>query len=138
MNVLIGHASMDEQGGAAGGRAGDQTGKELCTRDWYTKGWNVLLRPVRADLAEKSAQAMEAACRNELIGYDQSGRNTLYEKAKAVNFCSKRLKKPVSATAPVWFMSALSQAVQILHMRATAIRPVPWSGRSSTAEITSS
>ena len=86
MAVRIGHASIDENGNASGGRAGDQTGKELCTRDWYTKGWNVLLRPVRTSLAEKSAQAMEAACRNELIGYDQGGRNTLYEKAKAVDF----------------------------------------------------
>ena len=93
MAVKIGHASIDENGSASGGRAGDQTGKELCTRDWYTKGWNVLLRPVRTSLAEKSAQAMEAACRNELIGYDQGGRNTLYEKAKAVNFLLEAIEK---------------------------------------------
>ena len=61
MAVRIGHASIDENGNATGGKAGDQTGKELCTRDWYTKGWNVLLRPLRSDLAEKSAAAMEAA-----------------------------------------------------------------------------
>ena len=30
MSVLIGHASMDEQGGAAGGKGGDQTGREVC------------------------------------------------------------------------------------------------------------
>lgn len=93
MSVRIGHASIDENGNATGGKAGDQTGKELCTRDWYTKGWNVLLRPVRTSLAEKSAQAMEAACRNELIGYDQGGRNTLYEKAKAVNFLLEAIEK---------------------------------------------
>lgn len=86
MAVRIGHASIDENGAATGGAAGDQTGKELCTRDWYTKGWNVLLRPVRADMAEKSAAAMEAACANPNIGYDQGGRNTLYAKAKAVGF----------------------------------------------------
>ena len=86
MSVRIGHASIDENGNATGGKAGDQTGKELCTRDWYTKGWNVLLRPLRSDLAEKSAAAMEAACANSSIGYDQSGRNTLYQKAKAVDF----------------------------------------------------
>ena len=48
MAVRIGHASIDENGNASGGRAGDQTGKELCTRDWYTKGWNVLLKIGRA------------------------------------------------------------------------------------------
>ena len=93
MTVRIGHASIDENGKAAGGKAGDQTGKELCIRSWYSKGWNVLLRPVRADLAEKSAAAMEAACLNSLIGYDQSGRNTLYEKAKAVNFLLEAIEK---------------------------------------------
>lgn len=86
MRVRIGHASMDEKSSASGGKAGDQTGKELCTRDWYAKGWNVLLRPLNSDLAEKSARMCEAACRNENIGYDQGGRNTLYEKAKAVGF----------------------------------------------------
>ena len=92
MTVKIGHASVDENGNASGGKAGDQTGKELCTRDWYTKGWNVLLRPLRSDLAEKSAAAMEAACGNKHIGYDQGGRNTLYEKAKAVSFLLDAIK----------------------------------------------
>ena len=86
MAVRIGHASIDENGRATGGAAGDQTGKEVCTRDWYTKGWNVLLRPVRTDLAERSASAMEAACSNPNIGYDQGGRNTLHAKAKEVGF----------------------------------------------------
>ena len=86
MSVKIGHASIDENGKASGGTAGDQTGKEVVTRDWYTKDWNVLLRPTSSTLAEKSAQACEAACANPNIGYDQGGRNTLYAKAKAVGF----------------------------------------------------
>ena len=86
MAVLIGHASIDENGKATGGAAGDQTGKEVVTRSWYTKGWNVLLRPKSATLAERSAKACEAACANPNIGYDQGGRNTLYAKAKAVGF----------------------------------------------------
>ena len=86
MAVKIGHASIDENGKATGGSAGDQTGKELCTRDWYTKGWNVLLRPKSATVAELSARACEAACANENIGYDQGGRNTLYAKAKAAGY----------------------------------------------------
>ena len=35
MSVRIGHASQDEHGRATGGSAGDQTGKELCIRQWY-------------------------------------------------------------------------------------------------------
>ena len=86
MAVRIGHASLDERGKASGGKAGDQTGKELTTRNWYAKGWNVLLRPKSAALAEKSAQACEAACANPNIGYDQGGRNTLHAKAAAAGY----------------------------------------------------
>ena len=86
MSVIIGHASIDENGKASGGTAGDQNGKEVLTRSWYNKPWNVMLRPKSATVAELSARACEAACENPYIGYDQGGRNTLYTKAKAVGF----------------------------------------------------
>ena len=86
MAVRIGHASIDENGKATGGAAGDQNGREVLVRQWYEKPWNVLLRPLRPEVAEKSARMCEAACANENIGYDQYGRNTLYTKAKAVGF----------------------------------------------------
>lgn len=46
MAVIIGSARIDERGKASGGKAGDQTGKEVSTQNWYkhSKGW-VLLRP---------------------------------------------------------------------------------------------
>ena len=43
MAVIIGHASIDERGRANSGQAGDQTGREVCTRNWYNRGWTVLL-----------------------------------------------------------------------------------------------
>ena len=86
MAVRIGHASIDENGKITGGVAGDQNEKEICTRNWYTKGWNVLLRPKSSDLAEKSAKACEAGCANSKIGYDQNQRNTLNTQAKAVGY----------------------------------------------------
>lgn len=86
MAVRIGHASGDERGKASGGKAGDQTGKEVCIRSWYNRPWNVVLRPRSAALAEKSALACEAACGNKKIGYDQGGRNTLNDKARAVDY----------------------------------------------------
>ena len=86
MVVKIGHASIDENGKIAGGVAGDQNGKEICTRSWYTKGWNALLRPKSSDLAEKSAKACEAGCANSKIGYDQNQRNTLNTQAKSVGY----------------------------------------------------
>lgn len=86
MSVKIGHASIDERGKASGGKAGDQTGKEVCTRQWYKKGWQYCLRPKSATVAERSAAACEAACANDSIGYDQSQRNTLHNLAKANNY----------------------------------------------------
>lgn len=86
MAVKIGHSSIDELGKAKGGSAGDQNGKEICTRNWYAGGWTVLLRPKDATVAEKLAKACEAGCANANIGYDQGQRNTLHDKAKAVGY----------------------------------------------------
>lgn len=94
MAVKIGHASIDERGKIAGGKSGDSTGKELCIRNWYAKGWNVVLRPKSIVIAEKSAEACEDACANNNIGYDQNQRNTLYTRALATNFDLSKIAKP--------------------------------------------
>ena len=78
MAVLIGSARIDERGRASGGKAGDQTGREVSTQNWYkhSKGW-VVLRATDAEKAQKIAQAMRAACDNKNVGYDQSQNKTL-------------------------------------------------------------
>jgi hypothetical protein len=86
MSVKIGHASLDENKKTKGGQAGDQTGGEVCTRTWYSKPWQFVLRPKNSTLAEKSAQACEKGCANNKIGYDQNQRNTLYTQASKVGF----------------------------------------------------
>lgn len=83
MAVYIGHASIDERGKAKGGAAGDQTGKEVYKRTWYSKPWHTVFRAKSATVAEKIAKAMEQACANNNIGYDQYQRTTLYTQAKA-------------------------------------------------------
>ena len=95
MAVKVGSARIDENGRAHGGKAGNQTGKELSVQNWYrhSKGWRVL-RCTDAVKAEKIAAAMEAACRNRNIGYDQYERLTLYNLAKAVGFDPARVAKP--------------------------------------------
>lgn len=94
MAVKIGHASIDENGKGQGGTAGDQTGKEVCTRNWYNKPWICVIRPKSATHAEKIAKAMEQACANNKIGYDKSQRTTLYTQAKA---CGWDLSKITTA-----------------------------------------
>lgn len=93
MAIKIGHAASDEERKASGGKAGDQTGKELCIRSWYSSPWNMVLRFKDAAKAEKAAKAMEAACANDKIGYDQAQRNTLNERAEAVNYALAVIKE---------------------------------------------
>ena len=81
MSVLIGHASISEHG-TINGTAGDQTGKEVCIREWYPKPWNVMLVCTDKALAERAAAEMRLACNNNKIGYGQNDRTTAYESAK--------------------------------------------------------
>lgn len=87
MAVKVGSARIDERGKISGGKAGDSTGKEVSTQDWYlhSKGWRVFRAKDRVK-ALAIALCMERACKNNNIGYDQYQRNTLYEKAKSVGF----------------------------------------------------
>ena len=95
MAVTIGSARIDENGNTHGGRAGDQNGREVSAQAWYKhrKGWRVL-RCKSADKAEKIARAMQAACDNANIGYDQYQRDTLYNAAKPLGFDPARVDTP--------------------------------------------
>lgn len=91
MAVRIGHASISENG-TAYGSAGDSTGREVCTRDYYlhSKGWHVL-RAIDANDREQIAKCMEDACANNNIGYCQNGRLSLYNAVKDNGFkCDKK------------------------------------------------
>ena len=81
MAVKIGSARIDENGKAHGGAAGDQTGKEVSTQNWYSRNWRVFRAKDEAK-AKLIAKAMQAACDNKNIGYDQYQRNTLYNQVK--------------------------------------------------------
>lgn len=97
MAIKIGHASIDENKKATGGNPGDQTGKEVCTRNWYNGGWQYLIRAKNSTIAESIAATCEAGCANDNIGYDQSGRNTLYNQAKLVGFDLSKITEPCEA-----------------------------------------
>lgn len=92
MAVKIGHASIDENGKARGGKAGDQTGRELCSRTWWNNSWNKLIRPKKKTVAKKIVKACIDAIENEKIGYDQSQRTTLYTQAQKVDFDLAKIK----------------------------------------------
>ena len=94
MSVRIGHASIGGNGKATGDAPGDQTGKEVCIRSWYNKGWTVLLRAKDPAVRKKIASSCIAACENDNNGYDQSGRNTGLQAAQKVGWDFSKITDP--------------------------------------------
>ena len=91
--VRVGSARIDENGKVIGGQPGDQTGQEVAIEPWYlhSKGW-VIIRAKDSQIAEKIAADMEMACKNDLIGYDQSTSWDLYDKVRQYGWDCSRLK----------------------------------------------
>lgn len=91
--VRVGSARIDENGKLVGGQAGDQTGLEVAIEPWYlhTKGW-VVIRAKDANVAERIAADMEMACKNDLVGYDQSTSWDLYDKVRQYGWDCSKLK----------------------------------------------
>lgn len=82
MSIVFGSARHDENGKYSGGAVGDSL--QTAVNDYsgevsmqtgyvHSKGW-VILRPKSDDLANKLAYAMQVACNNKNIGYDQGNR----------------------------------------------------------------
>lgn len=85
MAIKIGHASISENG-SVNGAAGDQTGREVCTRTWYSKPWSLVLRCKDPATAERMARACEKGCANNNIGYSQADRNSAHAQAHKVGY----------------------------------------------------
>lgn len=89
----IGHSSINEKGTVKGGKKGDQTGKEVCVRDWYLhkKGW-VVIRPINPEDAEIISSTMEKICANDCFGYGQDYRDSGFNELKKVDFKPEKVK----------------------------------------------
>lgn len=88
IKIKCGWASIDERGKAKGGRAGDQTGKELKIGQWYYFGQTVVIRWKSREQAKAYAAVIKSFCDNRHIGYDQSERTTLYNELKRLKWRS--------------------------------------------------
>lgn len=87
--AYIVHSSISENGtngwdGRA--KAGDQTGKEVCTRTWYSKPWEMVLRYPDIIISGQARDIAIKLAKSNLVGYDQSERNTLYKQLEANNW----------------------------------------------------
>lgn len=89
MADYIVHSSISENGtNGWDGKAkdGDQTGKEVCTRTWYSKPWEMVLRYPDITISSQARDIAIKLANSNLVGYDQSERNTLYKQLEANNW----------------------------------------------------
>lgn len=101
MAILCGWAAIDERGRASGGQSGDQ--RQITTPDyygearvgnWYAFGQTEVFRWKDRSKAKKYAAAVKALCNNKNVGYDQGGRNTLYNILKANGWDYTKVNTP--------------------------------------------
>lgn len=64
------HASINEKGTVTGGKTGDQTGKEICIRNYYeySGGWDVHLRYVGKNTGVSSDVSIDTVAREVIAG----------------------------------------------------------------------
>ena len=93
--VEIAHASISETG-SVNGVSGDQTGKEVCKRSWYSKPWSCVIRFKSTEMADRVAICMENAAKNDNIGYGQKDRNSLFVEGKPFGYDVSKVTKKVN------------------------------------------
>lgn len=78
------HASQDENGGIAGAESGDQTGKEICVRPFYTPsyGWQYHMR-LKKDAKQEAPKGVFYTCYEVLRGTYGNGEARVERLAKA-------------------------------------------------------
>ena len=117
----IGHSSIDERNKTSGGKAGDQTGREVCTTSWYKKNWTYVLRAKDKNIAERMAKACEDGCANPALGYDQNQRNSLRTQAKLCGMNLALIKTDCECDCSS-FMSVCAECAGV---------PIPYNGNNA-------
>ena len=124
--MRIGHASISENGnnGRDGkAKAGDQNGREVTIRQYYSKPWHYLLRCKDANKREAMAKACEWLCNSNLVGYDQSQRNTLHQELQKINYDYTKLKNKCECDCSS-YMTCLAEIVGIFPAYTSGNAPV--------------
>lgn len=67
-------------------KAGDQTGREVFIRSWYPYDWDGIIHCLDNTVAKKAVDVAIKLANSNLVGYDQSERNTLYQALKKNNW----------------------------------------------------
>lgn len=81
MANIFAWASIDERGKISGGKAGDQTGSEVKTGNYYQFGQSSIVRFREVEDGRLMGRIAKRLANNSSIGYDQSNRASLYNLA---------------------------------------------------------
>jgi hypothetical protein len=95
MSVQFAGACQDENGKYTGGKAGDQTGKEIRITAAYNHklGWRIFRYP-KLSIAKSIGTNAKTIANNDKFGYDQSQRSTGYTAAKAAKWDPSKVTTP--------------------------------------------
>ena len=63
-------------------KAGDQTGREVFIRNWYPYDWDGIIHCTDENIAKRAVEIAVKLAKSNLVGYDQSERNALYNALK--------------------------------------------------------
>lgn len=86
-------ASIDERGKATGGKAGDQTGREVLVGNYYNFGQNQVIRYKEKKHGRKAGKIAKALANCNSIGYNQDERYQLPNLAAKCDWNYKKLLK---------------------------------------------
>lgn len=116
--VRVGSARIDESGKLRGGQPGDQTGLEVAIEPWYSHPKKyVVARAKRASVRESIASDMEAACANDMIGYNQARSWDLYDKSKPYGWDCSKVKVASDVDCSTLVRTCVAYALQ---------KDIPW------------
>ena len=142
--IIIGSARSDERGKLSGGKAGDQKQTtqddykgEVSMQNFYLhkKGWYIL-RWKDAAFAEECAKAMQRACNNPNIGYDQNQRNGILKAGTRTSIktecdCSALVRQCIKEAAAV-DPGNFTTSTEVTILKATGLFQAPIKYRSGT------
>ena len=113
----LSNSGQDENGGIAGGQAGDQGG-EWTLIGWYSRPWNCILRHPDTSVRAKLSYLGAAAAKNDKIGYDQGQRTTYWEELKKVGYDPAKITTACEADCSAGVCSNVKAAGYLLNIPA--------------------
>ena len=138
MAVKIGSARIDEHGHIRGGALGDNNSKEVAVENWYlpSQGYWRVFCPKDPAVAEKIAWDMEAACRNDRIGYDQSNNQSLWHIVQGLGYDCAKVTTPCETDCSQLVRVCIWYAGIEIGMFSTADEPQYLLGTGQFVELT--